>query len=73
MAARFYKQRNTMNEKRPRGRPPTVIKLHKRTVSFPPNLYARLERTALKEERNVNELIVDVLRDELERREQVPA
>jgi len=32
-----------------------------------------LERTALKEERNVNELIVDVLRDELERREQVPA
>jgi metal-responsive CopG/Arc/MetJ family transcriptional regulator len=52
-----------MEEKRPRGRPRQVVKLHKRSVSFPPSLYERLEGIALREERNVNELIVAVLRD----------
>lgn len=55
-----------MEEKRSRGRPTTAIKLHKRTVSFPPSLYARLEEKALQEERNVNELIVSMLRGLME-------
>lgn len=69
-----------MEEKRNRGRPRSVIKLHKRTVSFPPSLYERLESIAVQDERNVNELIVAVLRDFVRRREtgeesgpQVPA
>lgn len=52
-----------MEEKRPRGRPNAVIKLHKRTVSFPQGLYAKLEEIAIREERNVNDLIVSVLRE----------
>jgi metal-responsive CopG/Arc/MetJ family transcriptional regulator len=51
-----------MEDKRGRGRPRTVIKLHKRTVSLPPSLYERLEEIAVAEERNVNDLIVHVLR-----------
>ena len=58
-----------MEQKRKRGRPAAGIKLHKRSVSFPPSLYERLEATAMKEERNVNELIVAVLRDFLARRQ----
>ncbi len=58
-----------MEEKRSRGRPRAVIKLHKRTVSFPPSLYDRLEEIALREERNVNELIVEVLREFVRRDE----
>ena len=50
-------------EKRPRGRPLAAVKLHKRSVSFPPSLYERLEAIALREERNVNDLIVSVLRE----------
>lgn len=52
-----------MEEKRPRGRPVAVVKPHKRSMSFPPGLYARLEEIALREERNVNDLIVSVLRE----------
>jgi predicted HicB family RNase H-like nuclease len=52
-----------MEEKRPRGRPTKTIKLHKRTVSFPPSLYERLEAAAAREERTVNDLIVSVLRE----------
>lgn len=59
-----------MEEKRPRGRPKKPIQLHKRTVSFPPSLYARLEEIALHEERNVNELIVSVLREFVREREE---
>jgi hypothetical protein len=51
-----------MEEKR-RGRPKSKVKLHKRTVSFPPTLYDRLMEIADREERTVNELIVAVLRD----------
>lgn len=58
-----------MEEKRPRGRPRQTVKLHKRSVSFPPSLYERLEAIALREERNVNELIVAVLRDFVRRDE----
>jgi len=52
-----------METKRTRGRPRTTGELHKRSVSFPPNLYKRLEERAAHEERNVNELIVAVLRE----------
>jgi metal-responsive CopG/Arc/MetJ family transcriptional regulator len=58
-----------MDAKRNRGRPRSVVKLHKRSVSFPPSLYERLEAIALSEERNVNELIVSVLRDFVRERE----
>jgi hypothetical protein len=49
-------------KQRKRGRPPTVVALHKRSMSFPVGLYTRLEEIALREERNVNELVVSVLR-----------
>jgi len=52
-----------MDQKRGRGRPSSAVKLHKRSVSFPPSLYEHLEATAIREERNVNELIVSVLRE----------
>lgn len=58
-----------MEEKRPRGRPMAVVKPHKRSVSFPPSLYKRIEEIALRDERNVNELIVAVLRDFVRRDE----
>ena len=59
-------------DKRPRGRPVATVKLHKRSVSFPPSLYEKLEQRAAREERNVNDLIVSVLRDVV-RSEREPA
>lgn len=56
-----------MDEKRPRGRPVAPVKLHKRTVSFPPSLYDWLRERAEREERDVNDLIVSVLREDRER------
>lgn len=61
-----------MEAKRPRGRPVSAVKSHKRSMTFPPSLYARLEEIALREERNVNELIVSVLRDRIRKDEQSP-
>lgn len=58
-----------MDEKRSRGRPTAVVKAHKRSMSFPPGLYARLEEIALRDERNVNELIVSMLRESVRRDE----
>mgnify|MGYP003377806896 CR=1 FL=1 len=52
-------------EPRKRGRPkqdkPTA--LHKRTMAFPPDLYARLVEIAAHEERDVSSQIIKVLRD----------
>ena len=62
-----------MEEKRGRGRPSAAVKLHKRSVSFPPSLYERLEAIAIREERNVNELIVAVLRDFVKRDTEKPS
>lgn len=54
-----------MEEKRPRGRPVAAVKPHKRSMSFPPRMYARLEAMAIRDERNVNELITSILREYL--------
>lgn len=52
-----------MSDTPQRGRPKATVKLHKRTVSFPPSLYDRLMEIAARDERNVNDLIVSALRD----------
>lgn len=56
-----------MEEKRKAGRPKGSTKppaaVHKRTVAFPPELYADVAKIADREERDVTAQIVKVLKD----------
>ena len=59
-------------EPKKRGRPKGTTnpdRAHKRTVAFPPDLYARLSEIADAEERDVTSQIVKVLRDFIARYE----
>jgi hypothetical protein len=59
-----------MEEKRPRGRPPRVVgKRVKRSVTFPPGLYAWLRGIAERREQDVSDVIVSILVAERERTE----
>ncbi len=60
-----------MVEKRGKGRPPSAQKSHRRSTTFPPGLYKRLDTVAKQEERTVNELIVTAVREFL--KEHAPA
>jgi len=53
-------------EPKKRGRPKgsgSIDRSHKRTVAFPPDLYARLSDIASQEERDVTAQIVKIVRD----------
>lgn len=52
-----------MDTPKKRGRPSGGLPTHKRSVTFPAGLYARLEQIAKREERTVNDLIVNALRE----------
>jgi hypothetical protein len=59
-----------MEEKRPRGRPPRVVgKRVKRSVTFPPGLYAWLRSLSERREQDVSDVIVSILVAERERTE----
>ena len=60
-----------MDNTKKRGRPAGAVPTHKRSVTFPAGLYARLEKIALRDERTVNDLIVTALR-ELVKKEDAP-
>lgn len=45
-----------------RGRPFAAVKRVKRSITFPPTVYQQLEEIGAREERTVNELVVEAVR-----------